>query len=84
MKTLHDKAKVLDMRGLLMVNGGYSGSSGGGSTYSSAQQGSHGGMGGQGSSVTSSYCARSSAYVKSGYSKNYAMLCGWAKALGLI
>ena len=83
MKTLRKTNKVLDMSGLLMVNGGYSGSSGG--TSFSGTVSCNFSSSGQGSSVTSSYAARCvSNYKTSGYVKNYAIICGWAKAHGLM
>lgn len=95
MKTLHKQYAVLDVESLLDVNGGYSGGSGGGSTnynyggsYSSSRSTSSSYSCGTVSipnySTTTSYRTTSSGCYNSGYSANYALLCGWAKALGIM
>lgn len=82
MKTLRNGLKVLDKGKLLLVNGGYSSSSGG-SSFSSNSSGRTV-SGPSFYTATTSYASRCTAHVKSGYAKNYELLCGWAKALGLM
>lgn len=95
MKTLHKQYTVMDVDSLLDVNGGYSGGSGGGSSnysYSGSYSTSNSTPGNYSCgtistpsfSTSTSYRTTSSGCYNSGYSANYALLCGWAKALGLM